>query len=193
MIAFARSPEGVTSVHLRGPEVSSAVVACEAGWEFFGVDLQLGAHLPPYPPSALADRRDALLPTPSGGRIVLDNREWEMPTVQNVDVFVSRLARAGLLVLDPLIEPIRYGERPHGMSDRMAQLRFRRAVGMSRRKLTSIEQARSAATLLRAGGSIGDAVAAGGYYDHPHLARAMRWATGQTPSELRSRISFLAM
>ncbi|SDU33904.1 Helix-turn-helix domain-containing protein [Jiangella alkaliphila] len=193
MLAFARSPEGVTSVHLRGPEQSSAVVMCEEGWEFFGVEFRLGVYLPQFPPSALVDRQDALLPILPGDRIVLDNREWEMPTAQNVDVFVSRLARAGLLLLDPLVDDIQHGERPRGMSVRIAQLRFRRAVGLSHRKVSSIEQARKAAALLAAGGSIADAVIGGGYYDHPHLARAMRWATGQTPSELRSRISFLAL
>ena len=193
MIAFARNPDGATTVHLRGPEKSSAAMMCEAGWQFFGVDLRIGAFLPQFPPAGLVDRQDALLPTLPGDRIVLDNREWEMPTAQNVDVFVSRLARAGLLILDPLIDDIRHGERPRGMSERTAQLRFRRSVGLSRRKLGSIEQARNAARLLAAGGSIADAIAAGGYYDHPHLARAMRWATGQTPSELRARTSFLAL
>ena len=78
------------------------------------------------------------------------------------------------------------------MSERTAQIRFRRAVGISRRKLVSIEQARHAAQLLAAGGSIADVVTAGGYYDQPQLARAMRWATGHTPGELRSGVPFLA-
>jgi AraC-like DNA-binding protein len=36
-------------------------------------------------------------------------------------------------------------------------------------------------------------VTASGYYDQPQLARAMRWATGHTPGELRSGIPFLAL
>jgi hypothetical protein len=35
-------------------------------------------------------------------------------------------------------------------------------------------------------------VTVGGYYDQPQLARAMRWATGHTPGELRSCIPFVA-
>jgi AraC-like DNA-binding protein len=115
-----------------------------------------------------------------------------MPTAQNVDVFVSRLMRAGLLFFDPLVDEIRHGERPRAMSERTAQIRFRRAVGISRRKLVSIEQAQRAAQLLAAGGSIADVVTGCGYYDQPQLARAMRWATGHTPGELRSGIPFLA-
>ena len=115
-----------------------------------------------------------------------------MPTEQNVDVFVSRLVRAGLLVFDPLVDEICHGERPRAMSERTAQIRFRRAVGISRRKLVSIEQAQHAAQLLTTGESIADVVTVGGYYDQPQLARAMRWATGRTPGELRSGIPFVA-
>ena len=102
MIAFARGGDGVT-VHVRGPETRATRLTCQEGWEFFGVELQLGAHLPLFPPSGLADLKDALLPTVSGDRILI-----------------------------------------------------------------------------------------GGYYDQPQLARAMRWATGHTPGELRSGIPFLA-
>jgi hypothetical protein len=192
MIAFARNGDRVT-VHLRGPETRATRLICAEGWEFFGVELRLGAHLPLFPPAGLADLNDALLPTRSGNRILLDNREWEMPTEQNVDVFVNRLVRAGLLFFDPLVDEIRHGERPRAMSERTAQIRFRRAVGISRRKLVSIEQARHAAQLLAAGGSNADVVTDSGYYDQPQLARAMRWATGHTPGELRSGIPFLAV
>ena len=192
MIVFARSDAGLT-VHLRGPETMGTPLTCREGWEFFGVDLRLGAYLPLYPPSGLTDLNDALLPTLPGDRILLDNRDWEMPTEQNVDVFLDRLVRAGLLIFDPLVDEIRHGERPRGMSERIAQIRFRRAVGISHRKLVSIEQAQHAAQLLTAGRSIADVVTASGYYDQPQLARAMRWATGHTPGELRSGIPFLAL
>ncbi|HEY2172323.1 MAG TPA: helix-turn-helix domain-containing protein [Mycobacteriales bacterium] len=191
MIAFARSGDRVT-VHVRGPETRATELTCPEGWEFFGVELQLGAYLPLFPPFDLVDLNDAFLPALSGDRILLGNRDWEMPTEQNVDVFVHRLVRAGLLFFDPLVDEIRHGERPRALSERTAQIRFRRAVGISRRKLVSIEQAHHAAQLLAAGGSTADAVSAGGYYDQPQLARAMRWATGHTPGELRSGATFLA-
>jgi Helix-turn-helix domain len=192
MIAFARRGDRLT-VHLRGPETRGTSLNCPEGCEFFGVELRLGAYLPLYPPSGLIDLNDALLPTLSGDRILLDNRVWEMPTEQNVDVFLGRLVRAGLLVFDPLVDEIRYGERLRGISQRIAQIRFRRAVGISHRKLASIERARHAAQLLTAGRSIADVVAASGYYDQPQLSRAMRWATGHTPGELRRDIPFLAL
>jgi len=192
MIAFARSDDGWT-VHLRGPETTGTPLTCPKACEFFGVELRLGAYLPLYPPSGLTDLNDALLPTLPGDRILLDNRDWEMPTEQNVDVFLNRLVRAGLLIFDPLVDEIRHGERPRGMSERIAQIRFRHAVGISHRKLLSIEQAQRAAQLLTAGRSIAEVVTASGYYDQPQLARAMRWATGHTPGELRTGVPFLAL
>lgn len=192
LISFVRH-DGRTTVHVHGPETAGSSLTCEEGSEYFGVELRLGAYLPLHPPSGLTDHRDALLPVLPRDRILLDNREWELPTAQNVDVFVSRLIRAGLLLFDPLVDDIRHGERPRGMSERSAQLRFRRATGLSHRKVVSIEQARHAAQLLMAGRSITDVVTACGYYDHPHLTRAMRWATGHAPSELRSGIPFLAL
>ncbi|GAA1839853.1 hypothetical protein GCM10009836_18820 [Pseudonocardia ailaonensis] len=191
MIVVTRAGGGV-AVHLRGPETAGTSLTCPAGSEFFGVEFRLGASVVLHPPSGLTDLHDAVLPTVPGHRILLGDQDWEMPTEQNVDVFVERLARAGLLVLDPVVDEIRHGERPRGMSDRVAQARFRRAVGISHRTLVSIERARRAARLLTAGSPIADVVAAAGYYDQPQLARAMRWATGHTPAELRSGVPFLA-
>jgi hypothetical protein len=191
MIAFARAADRLT-VHLRGPETRATPLICPEGWEFFGVELRLGTYLPLFPPCGLADLNDALLPTLPGDRILLDNQDWEMPTEQNVDVFVNRLVRAGLLIFDPLVDEIQHSERPRAVSQRMAQIRFRRAVGISRRKLASIEQAQYAAQLLTTGRSIADVITAAGYYDQPQLARAMRWAIGHTPGELGSGVPFLA-
>lgn len=191
MLSFAGNDAG-WSMYVHGPETKASNLTCPKGWEFFGVELKIGAHLPLFPSAAVADLRDAQLPTVAGGRILLDNRDWEMPTVDNVDVFVARLVRAGLLVTDRLVEEIHQDRRPRAVSERTAQIRFRGAVGISRRKVASIERARSTARFLMTGGSTAEAMSVGGYYDQPQLTRAMRWATGHTPSELRSVPKFLA-
>ena len=102
-IGFARIG-GRTSVHLRGPATRASTLSCPKDTEYFGVDFRLGAYLPMFPPATLANLQDAVLPSLSDGRILLDGEAWEMPTPMNVDVFVDRLARAGLLVVDPLID-----------------------------------------------------------------------------------------
>jgi hypothetical protein len=192
MIAFARIG-GTTTVHLRGPETKATTMSCPADSEYFGAELRLGAYLPMFPPIRLANLQDAVLPRLSDGRILLDGRAWEMPTPQNIDVFVDRLERAGLLVFDPLVEEIQHGGVARTMSERTAQSRFVRSVGLSRRKLLAIERARHASRLLRAGVSIGDVICEASYYDQPHLTRALRRLIGHTPAELARGGQFIVL
>ena len=189
-IGFARIG-GVTTVHLRGPEMRATTLSCPRDSEYFGVDFRLGAYLPMFPPAGLANLRDAMLPTLPDGRILLDGRAWEMPTPQNLDVFTDRLVRAGLLVFDPLVEELGHGGVLRTVPVRTAQSRFVRAVGLSHRKLRLIERARHAARLLRAGSAIADVVSDAGYYDQPHLTRVLRALIGHTPAELARGDLFL--
>jgi hypothetical protein len=180
-----------TTVHVRGPLTTAAPLFCPADTEFFGADFLLGTYLPMFPPARLTNGRDRLLPTLPNGHILLDGREWEMPTPQNVDVFVDRLARAGLLVVDPLVEELRHDRVRRGMPERTAQSRFLRAVGVSRRTVGVIERARYATRRLRNGASIADVVADAGYHDQPHLTRSLRAMIGHTPAELSDGTMFL--
>ena len=182
---------GATTVHLRGPQTRATTLSCPRDAEYFGADFRLGAYLPMFPPARLAKVQDAMLPVLPDGRIVLDGRAWEMPTPQNLDVFIGRLARAGLLAFDPLVEELGHGGAVRAVPERTAQSRFVRAVGLSRRKLHLIERARHAARLLRAGAAIADVVFDAGYYDQPHLTRAVRQLIGYTPAELAGGGMFL--
>jgi AraC-like DNA-binding protein len=181
---------GTTTVHVRGPMTAAAPLFCPADTEFFGADFRLGTYLPMFPRTRLINGRDHLLPTLPDGRILLDGWEWEMPTPQNVDVFVDRLARAGLLVVDPLVEELRHGA-VRGMPERTAQSRFLRAVGVSRRTARVIERARYATRRLRNGASIADVVTDAGYHDQPHLTRSLRAMIGHTPAEVSRGGMFL--
>src|SRR6185437_12853488 len=105
-------------------------------------DFRLGAYLPMLPPGGLANLRDVVLPMLPAGRILLAGRAWELPTPQNLDVFIDRLERAGLLVFDPLVEELQHGGAARVMPERTAESRFVRAVGLSRRKLQVIERGR---------------------------------------------------
>jgi hypothetical protein len=192
MIAFTRTA-GITTVHLRGPETQATTMSSPPDVEYFGAELRVGVYLRPFPPAQLANLQDAQLPTLPDGRILLDNQAWEMPTPQNIDVFVERLERAGLLAFDPLVAEVRHGCAVRNVPERTAQSRFVRAVGLSARKLQVIERARDAARLLRAGASIADVVRDGGYYDQPHLTRALRQLIGHTPAVLASGGQFLAL
>jgi methylphosphotriester-DNA--protein-cysteine methyltransferase len=73
---------------------------------------------------------------------------------------------------------------PHDISPRSVQYRFVQATGLTHRMIRQIERARQAAALLEAGWSIPTVIYAAGYYDQPHLTRAMKRFTGQTPVQI---------
>lgn len=191
-IGFARIG-GTTSAHLRGPADAATELSCPRDSTYFGVDLRVGTYLAAFPPGGLSNLRDAVLPVLDDGRILLDGRAWELPTPENVDVFLDRLRRAGLLVVDPLVEHVWHGGVPRTVPARTAQSRVARAVGLPLRTLRVIERAREAARMLRAGTAIGDVVAAAGYHDQPHLTRSLRRMIGHTPGEVARGEAFLAL
>ncbi len=187
-IGFARIG-GITAVHLRGPATRATPLTCSADSEFFGVDFRLGTYLPTFPPAGLADFRDAVLPILPSGRILLDGRAWEMPTPDNLDVFVDRLRRAGLLIFDPLVEESAARHHAAG-TDGADPVRpgGRVCPGASCRRSNGLA---TAARMLRAGVSIADVVYRAGYHDQPHLTRSLRTVIGHTPGEVSRGSVFL--
>ncbi|WP_280398564.1 helix-turn-helix domain-containing protein [Nocardia carnea] len=73
------------------------------------------------------------------------------------------------------------------MAERTLERRFRAATGLTQGAVRQIERARTAAQLLVSGETPSDVVAKLGYYDEPHLARALRRYVGRTAQQLRAR------
>jgi AraC-like DNA-binding protein len=153
------------------------------GAEFLGIDLKSGVFLPDLPPGQIMDLRDANLPDASDSSFWLGGSAWSYPEYDNADTFVDRLVRTGLLVRDPLVAAVLQGH-PHDMSPRSIQYRFLQATGLTQRTIHQIERARQAAALLEQGRSISDVVYEAGYFDQPHLTRALKRFLGLTPAHL---------
>ncbi|GAC57580.1 putative AraC family transcriptional regulator [Gordonia hirsuta DSM 44140 = NBRC 16056] len=92
--------------------------------------------------------------------------------------------RAEAITRDPLVVQVIEG-RATPAASRTVERRFRSATGLSRGAIDQIVRARTAAGLLTAGDSAAAVVAALGYYDEPHLARALRRYVGRTAGRLR--------
>src|SRR5690606_22136534 len=88
------------------------------------------------------------------------------------------------VVRDPLVAEVLRGRRPD-VSVRTVERRFRAATGLTRGAIQQIERARTAAVLLAAGESAASVVDKLGYFDEPHLARALRSYVGRTAGQLR--------
>lgn len=114
----------------------------------------------------------------------LDGARWETPHPDDAEALVDRFVRDGVAVHDRLVAEVLRGHRP-AVTDRTLERRFRAATGLTRGAVRQIGRARSAAALLSSGEAESDVVSTLGYYDEPHLARALRRYVGRTARQLR--------
>ncbi|MDX2137389.1 MAG: helix-turn-helix domain-containing protein [Chloroflexota bacterium] len=171
-----------TYVTVRGVETKPTRAYCPPDATFFGITFRMSAALPSLMPSILVD--NAVHLPANGQRFWLGGMSWEVPTYNNIDVFIDRLARTETLLRDPVIDAALHG-RSSDRTLRSVQRRFVSVAGVSHTTLYQIERARHATLLLRQGASILDTVDEVGYADQSHLTRALRRWIGQTPTQIQ--------
>jgi AraC-like DNA-binding protein len=173
---------GGARLTVRGPETRATAVPIPQDAEFFGIEFSSGTFMPDLPPGELVDRT-LTLPQVSDGSFWLDGSAWELPGPDNADVFVDRLARAGLLVHDPIVGEALHGEVA-GFSTRSVERRVARGTGLTRGAIQRIRRAESAVELLSHGAPPSDVARRTGYADQSHLTRSLKRLVGQTPSQI---------
>ncbi|MCT7374554.1 AraC family transcriptional regulator [Chelativorans salis] len=173
---------GNTHVTMRGPETRATEMPIPADAEFFGVQFKLAAFMPGLLVSRLVDR-DLTLPSSAGDTFRLGGLAWEIPGYENVEIFLGRLAREGLLAFDPIVEEI-VEDRATDLSQRSKERRVRRATGLTLGTIRQIDRAYKATALLDAGVAISDVVIEAGYADQAHLTRSLKRFMGQMPGRI---------
>jgi len=173
---------GQVRLTLRGPETKAALAPVPEEAEFFGVIFKLGTFMPPLPGQQLADT-EINLPAASPSAFWLHGAAWEFPTFDNADVFIQRLTRTELLQRDEVVEAA-LREQRLALSARSVQRRFLYVTGLTHTTIRQIARARQALTLLQQGVPILDTVEQAGYFDQPHLTRALKHFMGQTPAQI---------
>ncbi len=176
--------KGKTILTVRGPETKATPQAFPAEAEWFGIDFKLGTFMPHLPPENLLDHQNANLPEATSQSFWLHGSTWQFPTYENVDTFVDRLVREGLLVHDPVVEMVLQGRPPLAL--RAVQGRFLRATGLTQKLIQQIKRARHAAMLLRHGAKPLDTVGEAGYFDQSHLTKSLKHFIGLTPTHISS-------
>src|SRR5262245_60895759 len=121
---------GVARLTVRGPETRATAVPIPRDAEFFGIDFSAGTFMPGLPPGRLVDR-EVTLPAVGRRSLWFDGSAWEHPDPDTADVFVDRLARAGLLVHDPVVAEALEGDVA-GFSARSLERRVARGTGLAR-------------------------------------------------------------
>ncbi len=176
--------DGASHAAVTGPESRTSSAPVPEGAVFVGIQFAVGTSLRLTPTSTLVDS-GLQLPDTTHRHFRLHGDRWETPGPDDAEALVDRLVRSGTIVRDPLVTSVLSGRGVPG-SDRTIERRFRAATGLSRGAIGRIERVRAATALLLAGTAAGTVVADLGYYDEPHLARALRRYVGRTAGELRS-------
>jgi hypothetical protein len=173
-----------TTLTVRGPETKATFLDYQwIGAEFLGITFKLGAFIPHLPPVNLRDWQNVDLPEATSQSFWLHGSAWQFPNYENVDTFIARLVREGLLVIDPVVDSVLQGNS-QALSIRSIQYRLLYATGLSNRTIQHITRARQAYALLEQGVSILDTVSQAGYADQPHLTRSLKRFFGQTPAQV---------
>ncbi|MFC9997284.1 helix-turn-helix domain-containing protein [Nocardia sp. NPDC127526] len=175
--------DGVAYASVTGPERRTGTAPVPEGADFVGIQFAVGTSLRAVAAPALVDT-GLVLPDVTHRSFWLDGTRWETPCLDDAEALVERLVRDGAVVRDSLVAEVLRGHSP-AATDRTVERRFRSATGLTQGAVRQIGRARTAALLLSAGESPGDVVAKLGYYDEPHLARALRQYVGRTARELR--------
>lgn len=172
--------EGKTNVTVRGPETRATIADAPADAKFLGIQFKLGAFIPHLPTSERINS-GLELPKATGQSFWLNGSAWQFPEFEDVDVFVNRLERSGLLVQDPIVNAVLQNQKT-SVSSRTVRRRFLQATGLTPKVIQQIERAKEAAALLEQGGSIADVVYQAGFSDQPHLTRSLKHFLGLTPA-----------
>jgi len=175
--------EGQTTLTVHGPETKATMAELPAQGEWFGIRFRLGTFMPLMRSYDLRDRNDLTLPNASSRSFWLQGAAWEFPGQENAEIFVRRLVRAGLVVMDRSVEGVLRGE-PGRVSTRTEQRRMVQVTGLTIGAIHQIERARQAALLLQRGRSLQDVTYEAGYYDQAHLTRSFQRFIGQTPGRV---------
>jgi AraC-like DNA-binding protein len=179
-MVFVRHTSGALPL-IVGPWTSAGIASWEAGAEILWVRFKLGVFMPHQSPRDFLNQ-EVRLPNVSSKSFWLKDSAWQYPDYENAETFISRLVREELLAYDPVVCAALQGQEPD-MSSRTVRHRFLRATGLTRSHIRQVERAQQAAGLLQQGVSIPDTVYELGYFDQPHLTRALKQFVGQTPKQ----------
>ena len=186
---------GQTIITLRGPATKATSAFCPPDAEFIGIQFKPGVFVRDLPADLVIDRQDINLPEATSTSFWLNGSAWEYPNYENADTFIDWLIREDVLEYDPLVDAVLQGHLVE-LSLRTVQRRFLRATGLTHNVIHQINRALFATSLLKGGTPILDTVFEVGYFDQPHLTRALKHFVGLTPAQITDpnrseRLSFL--
>lgn len=184
-LAFTRYPDGRRLAQVVGPTLRPRTMTLQAGEVSWGVDLEPHVFWRGLAKVTVVDELRDLPTDRVGGSwwFELGGVRSAVPSVQDLDATVGRLAANGLLQAEPLVGAVLAGE-PVDVPDRTLRRRVQATTGLRRGQVEQVRRARTAYALLTAGAPLAEAAAQAGYSDQAHMTRELRRLAGQTPARL---------
>ena len=179
----ARSPMVERVWQTRSVPEESFISVAASNWEMVITRQDGEAWL-----TVLGVDRGVTLPAATKRSVRLDGYRLELPGRDDVDAFVAKLVRTGLLEHDPVPQAAVHGP-VDGLSARSLERRVSRATGLTRGGIRQIRRAEVAVRMLTEGVAPIDVALRAGYADQPHLTRSLRRFVGQTPAEIAASAS----
>jgi len=173
---------GQTHALVVGPLTTAGVAAWGEGAEVLWVKFKLGVFMPHLSLRDYLDSEESL-PGAASKSFWLKSSTWQLPDFENVDTFVNRLGRDEILVLDPIVDAASR-EELLDIPARTMRHHFLRATGLTQSRIHQMKRAQHATALLQQGVPILDIVHEVGYFDQPHLNRALKQFIGHTPTQI---------
>jgi hypothetical protein len=149
------------------------------GEEYLCISLKASAFVPTHPGAKMLDQ-GVPRPLTSARAFWFENERFEVPTYENAEALIERLAKAGHLRVDELVEGI-LEAKPKAATLRTLQRRFLQVTGLTWKHLEQIHRAQAARADLAVGVDAAEVATRFGFSDQAHLIRSMRRFFGQTP------------
>lgn len=180
-IAFVRR-RGRVMVLRTGLTTFTSHLDHEPGDEVVWVSFAASSYMSLMPGQTMLNE-GVMLPLIGKDRFRLGSDVIEIPTFDNVESFVSRLERTGIVERNALVASVVSGDN-RAMTERTMQRHFLKTTGMTYKAFTQVERAQKAMTLLRLGRPAAEVAFALGYSDQPHMIRSLKSILGQTPRQI---------
>ncbi|HEU5122193.1 MAG TPA: AraC family transcriptional regulator [Candidatus Saccharimonadales bacterium] len=129
-----------------------------------------------------------LLHTFNTQRFRLQSSSIAFPSFDNVETFAENMARLGLLNRDIVVEDA-LKVRKSSMSTRTVQRHFLATTGLTLNYIRQIRRAEKARAILATHYSLSTIAYEVGYSNPGHMTNAFKHLFGQTPTQLRARMS----
>jgi hypothetical protein len=154
----------------------------EAGDENFSIAFRPHTLMPLLPGDRMRDE-GVMLEMAGPDRFMLGSDVFEIPRIDSVESFVTRLIAREAVETNPLVASVTAGH-PMAATERTLQRHFLKTTGLTLKTFSQIARARQATTMLGQGIAAAEVAFTLGYADQPHLIRSLRTFMGATPGQI---------